>query len=71
VPKYEFAEHLARLGGASIWVNPDVIDAVRRSIGNAERRWLLESSDSCRPAPGPLRPRHRISSFGVRAAGAG
>jgi pyruvate,water dikinase len=46
----EYAEMLVRWGIDSISVNPDVIDATRRSIAAAERRVLLERARP--PAPG-------------------
>ena len=56
----EFAEHLVRLGITSISVNPDAVDAVHRSVANAEWRLLLESSNSRPRGPMSLRARHQL-----------
>jgi len=51
----EYAELLVRWGIDSISVNPDVVDATRRSIAAAERRILLGSARSMARAAKPGR----------------
>lgn len=56
----EYAELLVREGITSISVNPDALDAVRRTVSAAERRIRLESADPDRHLPVPARSRHRL-----------
>jgi pyruvate,water dikinase len=60
-----FAEHLVRQGITSVSVNPDAVDAVRRTVAEAEWRLLLESSDPARRLPPPRLARHRARGRGI------
>jgi pyruvate,water dikinase len=60
-----FAEHLVRRGITSVSVNPDAVDAVRRTVAEAEWRLLLESSDPARRLPQPRLARHRPRVRGI------
>jgi pyruvate, water dikinase len=63
----EFADHLVRAGITSISVNPDALDAVRRTVSAAEWRIVLESADPTRAMPGSDLARKRLSASHHRA----
>ncbi len=58
----EIAEHLVRAGITSISVNPDAVEAVRRTVAAAEWRIVLESADAGRQPPSAHLARHRLHS---------
>ena len=58
-----FAEHLVRSGITSISVNPDVVDAVRRTVADTEWRLVLEAADPQRVAPPPSLARHPLRHY--------
>jgi pyruvate,water dikinase len=62
----DYAELLVRLGITSISVNPDAVEAVRRTIAAAEWRLVLEGADPTRSTPPRLAPRRSVDGRAAR-----